>query len=110
MRTDFREALLSVLTGVSLPADSAAPRENHPRKSYLLFTQIIVLKHRAVILALERTAVYAALVGRIFLVRSNLNTVERAVILVAAVELAVLDAAMDTMIDMIFAKHIHSPQ
>ena len=63
-----------------------------------------------IVLALERTAVYALLVGRVLLMRSYLYAVERAEVLVAAVMLAVVYRALDTMIGIIVIKHNISPQ
>ena len=55
--------------------------------------------------ALKRAAVDTALVGRILLVRSDADAVERTVIFVAVVMLAVFDAAANTAVYMIFMKH-----
>ena len=62
-------------------------------------------KDRVMTLALEGAAIDTLLVGRILLVRSDLDAVERAVVLVTAVILAVLDAAMDTMVFLCVVKH-----
>ena len=62
-------------------------------------------KDRVMTLALEGAAIDTLLVGRILLVRSDLNAVERAVVLVTAVILAVLDTAMDTTVLLCFVKH-----
>ena len=56
--------------------------------------------------ALEGAAVHALLIGRVLLVRSYLYTVERAVVLVAAVILTVVYSTLDTMIGIIVFEHI----
>ena len=62
-------------------------------------------EHRMGMLTFKGAAVDALLVGRILLVGSHLDAVERAVVLVTAVILAVLDAAMDTMVHLCFVQH-----
>ena len=62
-------------------------------------------EHGVGIFALKGAAVDALLVGRVLLMRSDPDTVERAVVLVTAVILAVLDAAMDTMVHLCFVQH-----
>ena len=62
-------------------------------------------EHRMGMLTFKGAAVDALLIGRILLVGSHLDAVERAVVLVAAVILAVLDAAMDTTVLLCFVKH-----
>ena len=62
-------------------------------------------EHGVGIFALKGAAVDALLVGRVLLMRSDLDTVERAVVLVTAVILAVLNAAMDTMVHLCFVQH-----
>jgi hypothetical protein len=56
-------------------------------------------------LTFKGAAVDALLIGRVLLVRSDLDAVERAVVLVAAVILAVLDAAMDATVLLCVVKH-----
>lgn len=62
-------------------------------------------EHRVGMLTFKGAAVDALLVSRVLLMRSDLNAVERAVVLVAAVILAVLNTAMDTMVHLCVIKH-----
>lgn len=65
----------------------------------------MTLKDGLFVPAFKGTAVHAALVGRVLLMRSDIDALERAIILLAVVILAVFDAAMDTVIHVIFVKH-----
>lgn len=62
--------------------------------------------HRAAVLALKGSAVHTALIGRILLMRSYHDAVERTVILFAVVVLAVAHGAVDTMVRGIVVKHV----
>ena len=57
-------------------------------------------------LALERTAVHTALIGRVLLVRAHLDALERAEIDVAVMILAVLDGTADTVVSHIVLYHV----
>ena len=61
--------------------------------------------HTTVVLALERAAVNAALIGRILLVRCDPDAVERTEILFAVMILTILHAAMNTAVYIIVVKH-----
>lgn len=63
--------------------------------------------HHSALSALEGTAVHTALVGRILLMRSDADAVERAVVFVAVVILAVLDAAVNAAVYMIIKHLLH---
>ena len=65
----------------------------------------MILKHGLLVPALKGTAIDAALIGRVLLMRADVDALERTVILIAAMILAISDAAMDAVIHVVFVKH-----
>ena len=66
----------------------------------------MISKDRVIVPALEGAAVDTFFTGGILLMRSNLDAIERAVILFAAVILAVVHGTADTVVRIIVLKHI----